>query len=107
MKSFTLQELADLTKSKLVGDSSYKITGVEDLEAASSGEISFCANTRYAPLIAKTQAGAICVDPQTPLIQGKTFSFLIPLLLHFNCSLTYFFPSILLYRALKAFIPQP
>lgn len=73
MRSFTLQELADLTQSELRGDPSHRITGVEDLESASSEEISFCANTRYIPLIQKTKAGAICVDSNTPLVSQKNF----------------------------------
>jgi UDP-3-O-[3-hydroxymyristoyl] glucosamine N-acyltransferase len=73
MPSFTLQELADLTQSKLTGNPSYRITGVEDLEAAGSEEISFCSHPRYLPLLQKTRAGAICVDPQIPLIDGKNF----------------------------------
>ena len=73
MRSFTLQELAGHTKSKLVGDPSYKISGIEDLETAGPEEISFCANSRYIPLIEKTKAGAICIDSQTPLYDGKNF----------------------------------
>lgn len=69
----TLQELAILTQAKLVGDPNHQICGVESLESASSEEASFCANPRYFPLLQTTRAGAICVDPKTPLVQGKNF----------------------------------
>ncbi len=73
MPKFSLQELADLTKSTLIGNPLCEITGIEDLESASPEEISFCANSRYIPLIEKTKAGAICIDPKTPVIEGKNF----------------------------------
>ena len=69
----TLQELAALTHSKLVGNSHHQIFGVDSLESASSQEASFCSNPLYCPLLKTTQAGLICVDPLTPLIEGKNF----------------------------------
>lgn len=73
MRTFTLQELADLTQSTLIGNPSYVITGIEDLESAGSEEISFCANSRYIPLLERTKAGAVCIDSKTPVIKGKNF----------------------------------
>jgi UDP-3-O-[3-hydroxymyristoyl] glucosamine N-acyltransferase len=69
----TLQELAELTQSQLIGDPSHMICGVDSLESASSEEASFCANTLYRHLLTTTQAGVVCVDPMTPLIDGKNF----------------------------------
>lgn len=69
----SLQELADLTKARLVGDPAYLISGVNDLESASFEEASFCANPLYQPLIKTTKAGVICVSPDTPLTDEKNF----------------------------------
>ncbi len=68
-----LQELAQLTQSTLVGDPSYMITGVDELESAGPEDVSFLANPRYRPLLEKTRAGVICIDPSQPLIDGKNY----------------------------------
>lgn len=70
---YTLQELADKTKSTAIGDLSCRIFGVEELESATPREISFCANTRYTPLLQTTQAGAVCIDKKTHPLPGKNF----------------------------------
>lgn len=69
----TLQELAELTQSTLVGDPNHRISGVESLESAGPEEASFCSNPLYRPLLKTTHAGVICVDPITPLIKEKNF----------------------------------
>ena len=69
----SLRELAELTKSRLVGDPNHGITGVEDLASASSEEASFLANPIYRPLLSTTEAGVICIDSETPLIEGKNY----------------------------------
>lgn len=69
----SLQELAELTHSTLIGDPNLLISGVEDLESASISEASFLANPRYLPLLEKTKAGVICIDPATPCCGGKNY----------------------------------
>ncbi len=72
-KKFTLTELADLTKSTLVGNPKHCITGVEALDSAQSEDASFLANPRYRSLLKETQAGVICIDRQTSVEEGKNF----------------------------------
>ena len=78
-KSFTLQELARLTQSKLVGDPSHRIFQVADLESAGVEDVSFLnrlsfgQTSRYDQAMRKSQAGAIFVHPDTPLITGKNY----------------------------------
>ncbi len=69
----TLQELATLTGSKLIGDPNHRITGVEDLETAGPKEASFLANPRYRSLLSTTHAGVICIDPDSPRVEGKNY----------------------------------
>ncbi|MGH2638654.1 MAG: UDP-3-O-(3-hydroxymyristoyl)glucosamine N-acyltransferase, partial [Rhabdochlamydiaceae bacterium] len=69
----TLEELATLTSSQLIGDPHHLITGVEDLESASSTEASFLAHPRYLSLLTGTEAGVVCIDPETPRIEGKNY----------------------------------
>jgi UDP-3-O-[3-hydroxymyristoyl] glucosamine N-acyltransferase len=72
-KQFSLKELADLTQAKLVGNPHLVIAGVETLEDASSEDASFLANPRYVESMRKSAAGVICIDPSTPLPEGKAF----------------------------------
>jgi UDP-3-O-[3-hydroxymyristoyl] glucosamine N-acyltransferase len=58
---FTLQELASMSGSQLVGDPKLTITGAASLAEATSGEISFFANRKYIGLLRKTRASAVFV----------------------------------------------
>lgn len=72
-KQFSLQELATLTNSKLIGNPSHLICEVADLEGALSTDASFLANMRYLQAMKNSQAGVIFVDEQVPLIDGKNY----------------------------------
>lgn len=72
-KKFTLSELAELTRSTLIGDPNYTITGIDSLDSADPEDASFLANPRYRSLLKETKAGVICIDRQTPLEEGKNF----------------------------------
>jgi UDP-3-O-[3-hydroxymyristoyl] glucosamine N-acyltransferase len=69
----TLRELSLLTNSQLIGDPDHVITGVEDLESASSKEASFLTHPRYCALLKETKAGVICIDPDTTRVEGKNY----------------------------------
>lgn len=72
-KSFSLEELAALTDCRLVGNPKQVITGVADLETATLQDASFFSNPRYQQAMKKSNAGAIFVDPDTPLMEGKNY----------------------------------
>ena len=71
--SFTLQQLAELTGSKLIGNGQLQITHVSDLESASPEEASFLANARYYQAMAKSKAGVVFVQEQVTLVPNKNF----------------------------------
>lgn len=73
LKKFTLAELAELTKSTLIGAPDYCITGVDALDSACPEDASFLANPRYRSLLKETLAGVICIDSQTMPEEGKNF----------------------------------
>ena len=73
LKSYTLFELAELTQSTLEGDEKIRISGVNGLDEANSSEASFIANSRYKEAVKSSQAGVICIDRQTPRIEGKNY----------------------------------
>src|SRR5215813_12701781 len=72
-KKFTLSELAELTKATIIGDPAYCITGVDALDSAGADDASFLANPRYRSLLKETNAGVVCIDPQTPPEDGKNY----------------------------------
>ena len=61
----TLSELAILLDGKIIGDASVPITGVNSLDEAKSGDISFLANPKYRDKLVTTKASAILVKPET------------------------------------------
>lgn len=72
-KQFSLQELAELTKCKLVGDPSHLIRNVSDLENATPHDASFLSNARYLQAMKDSQAGVIFIDPQTSPTANRNF----------------------------------
>ncbi len=79
----SLRELASLTDAKLKGDPDFVVTGVSDLLHSRSAHISFVSHPSYIYLLEKSKAGAICVSPDIPLIEGKNY------LISANPSLTF------------------
>lgn len=71
--TLTLQQLSEITGSKLVGDPEKPISSVADLESATEGDASFLANSRYEKLLSKTKAGVICVDSTLELIPEHNY----------------------------------
>jgi UDP-3-O-[3-hydroxymyristoyl] glucosamine N-acyltransferase len=72
-KKYTLEELAKLTSSKLIGDPKHAITGVESLESASSDDASFLANLRYSHLMNHSAAGVVFVPSSYEIQEGKNY----------------------------------
>src|SRR3954470_3922217 len=73
--TLTLQEIATLSGGELLGDAAMRITGAASLGEATSGEISFFGNPKYAAQLRKTQASAIFVPrdfaEETPAAQVR------------------------------------
>lgn len=72
-KSFSLAELADLLHAELVGHANHRICGANALDKATSSDASFLANPRYRQALKESLAGVICIDRQTPPLDGKNF----------------------------------
>lgn len=60
-----LKDLAVRLGGKVFGDAAVIITGVNSLDEAQSGELSFLANPKYQEKLATTRAGAVLVKPGT------------------------------------------
>jgi UDP-3-O-[3-hydroxymyristoyl] glucosamine N-acyltransferase len=55
----TLKEIAEIIDGEIVGNEGVVITGVCGIKEACEGDITFLANSKYAPFIEKTHASAI------------------------------------------------
>lgn len=72
-KVFTLEEIASYIDCQLVGNPQHEICNVADLETATNQDASFLSNPRYKQAMKSSQAGAIFIDKQTSVIEGKNF----------------------------------
>ena len=61
--SYSLKDLADKVNGKLVGDPEVVINAIATIQNASSGCISFVANSKYNKFISDSSASAIIVSP--------------------------------------------
>ncbi len=61
--TFSLAELAERCGAELVGDGNCQIKGVESLDCADSGHISFFNNSKYRKFLRDTQASAVILRP--------------------------------------------
>jgi len=66
----SLSEIAGIVDGKVVGDDLMVVNGINSLDAARPGEISFFSDTRYKESLADTKASAIIVLKETNLFDG-------------------------------------
>ncbi|CAN5323800.1 UDP-3-O-(3-hydroxymyristoyl)glucosamine N-acyltransferase [soil metagenome] len=64
MPALTLADLAKLLGAELRGEETCSITGIASLQSATSSQISFLDNPRYAKYLATTQAAAVILSKQ-------------------------------------------
>jgi len=67
---FPLKKIAQKVDGKVIGDDCLMITGVNSLDAAQSGEISFFADRRFKKSLEKTEASAVLITEQSDLYNG-------------------------------------
>jgi len=66
----TLKEIADIIGGNVLGDDQVLITGINSLDEASEGEISFFADPRFQDSLIKTKASALLVSKMTDIYEG-------------------------------------
>jgi UDP-3-O-[3-hydroxymyristoyl] glucosamine N-acyltransferase len=67
---FTLKEIAERVSGEVLGNDETRITGINSLEQAAEGEISFFASSRYREQAAKTKASAILAPSRLETFSG-------------------------------------
>lgn len=68
----TVGEIARLVGGKVAGNGELVITGISGIREADSGDITFLAHPKYAPLLSLTKASAIIVGQDVPPPDSKT-----------------------------------
>lgn len=76
MKSFTVQELNDLLKGELVGNTTQTINAPEQLELAKDNEISFIGNKKYEKLWETSKASVAVVNQDISIEPGENRAFI-------------------------------
>ncbi|MBJ6368525.1 UDP-3-O-(3-hydroxymyristoyl)glucosamine N-acyltransferase [Snuella sedimenti] len=79
MKTYNIEEINDILKGELIGNTSRKITGPEQLQNAQSAHISFIGSSKYIPLWHSSKACSAVIsaniklepDPNRALIKVK------------------------------------
>ncbi len=76
MKSYSIQEINEVLKGIIVGDTSIKITAPEQLELASASEISFIGNKKYEKFWDTSKACAAVVNEDIAIEPGENRAFI-------------------------------
>lgn len=76
MKSYSIQEINEVLKGTLVGETSITITAPEQLELASASEISFIGNKKYEKFWETSKACAAIVNEDISIEPGKNRAFI-------------------------------
>ncbi|MGH9408246.1 MAG: LpxD N-terminal domain-containing protein, partial [Vicinamibacterales bacterium] len=64
-----LSAIAERIDCRLEGDGNLDIRGVAAIEQAGPGDLTFCANQKYAARLSTTAASAVIVGPSAPSVQ--------------------------------------
>ena len=67
----TASAIAEAVGGQLSGDPSIRVTGVAPLDRATSGDLSFLAAPKYAPMFATSNAGVVLIVPQLSDSPGR------------------------------------
>jgi UDP-3-O-[3-hydroxymyristoyl] glucosamine N-acyltransferase len=73
MIELTLSELAEQLGAELIGDADLVINGVDGLESAGPGDLSFLASSHYLPAMRRSKAGAVLISPETQPISRRNY----------------------------------
>jgi UDP-3-O-[3-hydroxymyristoyl] glucosamine N-acyltransferase len=76
MKSYSIQEINEILKGDIVGDTSNQITAPEQLEYATETEISFIGNKKYEKLWAASTASVAIVNADISIEPGENRAFI-------------------------------
>ena len=76
MKSYSIQEINELLKGKIIGDTSIKITAPEELELANVSDISIIGHKKYEKFWETSKACSAIVNEDISIIPGHNRAFI-------------------------------
>lgn len=76
MKSYSIQEINEILKGEIVGNTTQKITAPEQLEMATISEISFIGNKKYEKFWAASKACVAVVNEDIAIEPGENRAFI-------------------------------
>ena len=76
MKTFSIQEINEVLKGTIVGDTHNKISAPEQLEVAKETEISFIGNKKYEKFWATSKACVAVVNEDITIEPGENRAFI-------------------------------
>jgi UDP-3-O-[3-hydroxymyristoyl] glucosamine N-acyltransferase len=76
MKSYSISEINDFLNGELLGNTSHKIEGPEEIKKANSNHITFIGSTKYAKLWADSKASAALVSQKLDIEPGDNRTFI-------------------------------
>lgn len=71
--SFSLRELGEVTGSQIFGNPDFVVSGINDIENATSNEVAFLENEKYSRFLQKSLAGILIVSSKHDRIEGKNY----------------------------------
>ena len=71
MKSFSIEEISRAVEGNLAGDPAITITGVEEITRATSGQLTFIGDKKYANMWEQSQASAAIVNDNLEIDPGE------------------------------------
>ena len=76
MKSYTIQQINEILKGEIIGNTTQSITAPEQLEAANESEISFIGNKKYEKFWADSKACVAVVNEDIAIAPGDDRAFI-------------------------------
>ncbi|WP_213523094.1 UDP-3-O-(3-hydroxymyristoyl)glucosamine N-acyltransferase [Nonlabens sp.] len=75
MHSFTVQQINDILQGELIGNTTQRITGVEEIRNASLGDLTFIGNNKYAKFWFDSKASVAIINDNIVLDPGSNRAF--------------------------------
>src|SRR5215467_9938553 len=74
-QSVRLSELAAMTGSRVVGDGSAMVTGINEIHCVAQGDITFVDHPKYYDKALNSAATFVIIDKEVPVPKGKALLF--------------------------------
>ena len=74
---FKIKNIAEIFEGEIIGNREIQITGVNDIENAKKGDITFLSNEKYKKYLDSTKASAVIINKEVELPNNSKLTFLV------------------------------